>query len=275
MRGLSCLRLVSFDPLRTLDLDGVHPLKPEEWFAARELVRAADFVLFPEYWQVNPLVYAWKKRIFPSVNSFHLGHDKVEMTRALQALVPQNVPETSILGSNPLAEERILAAFNFPFVAKTVRSSMGQGVYLIEDLAGLRRYLGENRVAYVQEYLPINRDVRVVFIGKRVVTAYWRQGAEGMFHNNVAQGASVSFDDIPKQVLELVEHVALTLGIDHAGFDVAMVGNHPYLLEFNVRFGTQTLNARGIRVGPLIRQYLESQLFPPFAPRTPAWPRAV
>jgi ribosomal protein S6--L-glutamate ligase len=39
-------------------------------------VKNAIAVLFPEYWQINPLVYALKKRIFPSVPTYHLGHDK-------------------------------------------------------------------------------------------------------------------------------------------------------------------------------------------------------
>ena len=53
-------RFVSFDPLRTLNIPGVIPIKPEHWLIHRDIVQAADWILFPEYWQVNALVYGWK-----------------------------------------------------------------------------------------------------------------------------------------------------------------------------------------------------------------------
>ncbi len=125
-------RLVSFDPLRTLNIPGVIPLKPEHWLSRQDIVQAADWILFPEYWQVNALVYGWKKKIFPSISSFHLGHDKVEMTRVFQAVCPENTPFTQILAHTETAIEQVLDGFCFPFVAKEVRNSMGQGVFLIE-----------------------------------------------------------------------------------------------------------------------------------------------
>jgi len=268
------MRLVSFDPLRTLDITGCRPLKPTDWFRARAEVQSADWVLFPEYWQVNPLVYAWKKRIFPSQNSFHLGHDKICMTRAFEAVCPAHVPDTLVLSNEPGAEEAILARFEFPLVAKTPRSSRGEGVFLVEDRRALRAYLQAHPVAYVQEYLPIDRDLRVVVIGERAVAAYWRRGPEGGFHHNVARGASVDFEGIPAQAVALVESVARELGIDHAGFDVAMVGEHPYLVEFNVRFGNRALTARGLRTAPLIVDYLAARMTPPRAPDSADLPRA-
>lgn len=268
------LRLVSFDAMRTLDVHGCYPVRPEDWFREKARVQAADWVLFPEYWQVNPMVYAWRKRIFPSANSYHLGHDKVEMTRAFLADSPANVPATLILAVDHGAEEKVLDAFDFPFVAKIVRSSMGMGVFLIEDRAALRSYLASQEVAYIQEYLPIDRDLRIVVIGREAVLAYWRQGRPGQFHHNVARGAEISFDDVPPHAVTMVVELAQRLGIDHAGFDVAMVDNHPYLLEFNVRFGCRALATRGVRIGPLIERYLGSLMTPPVAPRSSPLPKA-
>jgi len=261
------MRLVSFDPMRTLDIPGVHCLKPGDLFRFKEQVRGADWLLFPEYWQVNPLVYAWKKRIFPSVSTYHLGHDKVEMTRAMEAVRPGNVPATRILASTELAGERILDEFVFPFVAKEVRSSMGQGVFLITCRKEFLDYARSNDTLYVQEYLPIQRDLRVVFVGRSAVAAYWRRAPDGGFCHNVACGGAVDFDGVPTGAVRLVEEVALELGIDHAGFDVAEVDGHFFLMEFNVRFGTRALNGRGIRLGPLILRYLEENSPLPRRPR--------
>lgn len=267
------MQLVSFDPIRTLEIPDIKIVKPEHWFRSRDLIAGADWVLFPEYWQINPLVYAWKKKIFPSISTYHLGHDKVEMTRAFQAVSPGHVPHTAILPATENAEQQILDEFSFPFVAKEVRNSMGRGVHLIHDRHELRRYREMNPVLYIQEYLPIDRDLRIVLIGKKVISAYWRIASNGAFHNNVAMGADISFDNIPSSAIQLVEHVAKELEIDHAGFDVAVVDGWCYLFEFNVRFGTQALNQRGIKLGPSILQTLLDRNPFPWQPDTPLMPK--
>lgn len=253
------MRLISFDPFRSLGMPGVNYIKAELVFAQRELIDAADWLIFPEYWQVNFLVYAFKKRIFPSINTYHLGHDKIEMTRAFQALVPRHVPDTKILACTPFHCEEILDTWVFPFVAKEARSSMGQGVFLIEHRHDFSRYAKANSILYLQEYLPITRDLRVVYIGDRVITAYWRQAPIQGFHNNVAQGGTLSYADIPTQALQLVDKVAKGLGINHAGFDIAEVDGQYYLLEFNTLFGNLGLTEQGIDSGAIIMDYLRRQ----------------
>lgn len=250
------MQLLSFDVLRTFDFPAVTHIKPEAWLRERARVLAADWILFPEYWQVNTLVYGLRRRIFPSISSFHLGHDKVQMTRAFQAIAPAHTPLTLILPATPAALEEVLDTLAFPFVAKTVRSAMGEGVFLIENRDDLLRYADAHEVLYVQELLPIHRDLRVVWVGNEVLTAYWREAPPGCFHNNVARGGRVRFDDIPAAALALVAQIATQLGIDHAGFDVAVVDGHCYLIEFNVKFGTQALRRQGVELAPAMLRYL-------------------
>ena len=120
----------------------------------------------------------------------------------------------------------------------------------------------------MQEYLPIHRDLRVVWVGNKVVTAYWREQGDG-FHFNVARGGVMNFDVVPPAALELVNEVATALGIDHAGFDVAVVAGHCYLLEFNVLFGLDGLNRQGIRVGDYVTRYLNVEDDHPTKPIRP------
>ncbi|MFZ5563765.1 MAG: ATP-grasp domain-containing protein [Thermodesulfobacteriota bacterium] len=268
------MRLVSFDTLQTLAIPGVRTLKPEHWFREKEAVKAADWVLYPEYWQVNPLYYGLKKRIFPSVSTYHIGHDKIEMIRAFEAVCPEHTPPTRILARTDHAVEQVLDEFEFPFVAKEARSSMGEGVFLITNKKEFHAYTARNDILFVQEYLPICRDLRVVLVGKTVVTAYWRQAPDGGFCNNVSRGGVVSFEDIPEGAFALVEKVAADLDINHAGFDVAVVDGHCFLLEFNPRFGTQGLIARGIRLGTVVMDYLIEMSRPPVVPGHPQLPRA-
>ncbi len=254
------MHLITFNPFRCLDIPGTQYLKPERFYFHIEELRQADWILFPEYWQVNALHYGLHRRIFPSIASYHLGHDKVEMTRALWSVAPAHVPQTLILASTEGVVEYVLEQFALPLVAKEARNSMGRGVFLIESRAALREYAARVETLYVQEYLPITRDLRVVWVGNRVICAYWREGAEGAFHNNVAQGGQLCFEGIPTEALDLVTRVARELGIDHAGFDLAEVDGHFYFLEFNVLFGNMGLRELGITTGAAIMEHLHGPL---------------
>ena len=265
------MRLVSFNAFRTLGINGVQYLKPEQMFREVASLRQADWLLYPEYWQVNSLAYGLKSKLFPSLASYHLGHDKIEQTRAFLTVAPAHVPHTLILPATPSALEQILDEMPLPLVAKRVRSSMGEGVFLIETPRQLRDYASQHEVLYVQEYLPLERDLRVVWVGNEVVGAYWREHGDG-FHFNVARGGQINYENIPLQALELVRDVAQALGINHAGFDVALVDGYPWLLEFNLLFGLDGLNRLGVNVGEHVLRYLQAQ---GGQPRNPLRPQPV
>ncbi len=249
------MKNISFDPFRTLGIPNTSYVKPELIFKEREIILNANWILFPEYWQVNLLHYAWKKKIFPSINSYHLGHNKVEMTRAIKGVLPEHLPYTRILPNNELAKNIILEEFSYPFVAKEIRNSMGKGVYLITNQNELEQYLKSNDILYIQEYLEIDRDMRIVYVGSGAIAGYWRIN-EGSFKNNVAQGGRIDYSPIPREAIDLVEKLAETLGINHAGFDVAIHNNHLYFFEFNIMFGNQALNLAGIDIPNTIHEYI-------------------
>ena len=142
------MKLISFDPLRTLAMPGVRVVKPEHWLKEREALQDADWVLFPEYWQVNALHYGLKARIFPSLASYHLGHDKVEMTRAFESRWPAHVPPTVIEAPTAAGQEAALEALGLPLVVKAVRSSQGRGVRLIHSEGALARWCETQPVLY-------------------------------------------------------------------------------------------------------------------------------
>lgn len=187
------MKLISFDPLRTLAMPGVRVVKPEHWLREREALQDADWVLFPEYWQVNALHYGLRARIFPSLASYHLGHDKVEMTRAFESRWPAHVPPTVIEAPTPAGQQAALEALGLPLVVKAVRSSQGRGVRLIHSEAELAQWCETQPVLYAQLPLPIDRDLRIVVLGQRIVASYWRIAREGSFLNNVAAGGRLDF----------------------------------------------------------------------------------
>lgn len=262
------MKLVSFNALKTLHINEAHYIKPEHFFKEKDIIKEADWILYPEYWQVNSLVYGLKKKIFPNISTYHLGHNKIEMTRALNTVCPQNMPYTEILSNTPINQEYILDVFSFPFIGKEVKSSMGYGVHLIEDKKQFRSYCEGNDVLYIQEKLPINRDMRITYLGDEIIASYWRVGGENSFKNNVAQGGTISYDNIPQEALTLVDKIAKELDINHAGFDVAEVDGHYYFFEFNVFFGTKGLIDKSIKLDELILRYLQKHT-PSFHPNSP------
>lgn len=253
------MHLVSFDVFRTLGFPNTRTLKPEHFFRYQAELAGADWVLFPEHWQLNALIYGMGCRVFPSQASYLIGHNKIEMTRAFQAIVPENIPTTHILANTPANAERLWQEMLLPFVAKQAKSSMGEGVWLIEEREQWLTYLEKVDTLYVQEWLPINRDIRVVVVGDQVLAAYWRLQSDYSFHNNVARGGSVDYSPVPGPALELALRVARTLSVDHAGFDIAMVGDRPYLLEFNRLFGNQGIPGGSTALREAILSCLEKR----------------
>ena len=75
-------------------------------------------------------------------------------------------------------------------------------------------------MAYIQEYLPSDRDMRVVVIGNEMVHAYWRIAPADDFRSNVAVGATISLDPVPENALDLALDTARSCRWDDVGIDI-------------------------------------------------------
>lgn len=215
---------------------GVSPNWEDYSAAVREIICAADRVCYPGP-HYSTVFEALGKEAFPG-NYYEFMGNKIRQTCLFQFLgIPH--PKTRLYyGSNPM--RRILDDFVLPMVAKTpVGSSRGAGVWLIRDEHSLSAYLERHRPAYIQEYLPIDRDLRVVLINRRVVHAYWRLPVPGEFRNNVALGATISTDGVPEQALEFARTVADRCGFDEVGMDVCQVDGQYYVIEANMVYGLE------------------------------------
>ncbi len=199
-----------------------------------ELLRNSPKIYYPTHHYEDVLI-AMGKDVFPQNYYRYLGN-KIKQSELFKLLdIPH--PRTQIYyGRN--RKRKILRAFQFPFVAKIpLGSSQGKGVYLIEDEEDLEIYLQENQPAYVQEYLRIDRDLRIVVIGGEIIHAYWRIGREGNFRHNVSQGAEISFENIPEEALEFALYVSDKCGFQEVGLDICRVDQQFYVLEANMVFG--------------------------------------
>jgi ribosomal protein S6--L-glutamate ligase len=167
-------------------------------------------------------------------------------------------PRTGIYyGRDPA--KRIENDFSYPFVAKTpVGSSRGRGVFLIRGPVDLSRYLKTHNPSYIQEYLPIERDLRAVVIGGKLVHAYWRIHSEGDFRNNVSLGGTVSFENIPEAALDFAVEVARKCGFDEVGLDICEHAGKYWVLEANMVFGEEGFRKKGLDVRNMIAEIFDS-----------------
>ncbi len=224
---------------------------PEE----RGRILAADTIYYPSTFYAD-LFNAIGKNTFPSYHTYKCVQDKIKQTALFELLgIPH--PRTRVFyGKHRQAEIR--AMFDFPFVAKIARgSAMGRGVYLVRTDADLEAYCRIATVAYIQEYLPIDRDMRVVVIGQRIAHAYWRIAAEGEFRSNVALGGRVSLEPVPEAVRTLALHTACACGWNDVGIDVCRHEGACYVLEANMKYGLQGFRDAGLDYVRLMETLIE------------------
>jgi ribosomal protein S6--L-glutamate ligase len=221
---------------------------------ARSAIQEAGKIFYPSR-LYEDLFRSLGKEVFPR-NYYRFMGDKIRQTALFQLLdIPH--PRTRLYyGRN--RTDRIRADFRHPFVAKTpLGASMGEGVWLIGNREELETYLKGHQPAYIQEYLPIDRDLRVVLINARVVHAYWRIARSGEFRNNVSQGGAISFADIPEEALDFAVQVARCCRFDEVGLDICRVNDLYYVLEANMAYGLEGFRRVRLNIHDIFRQLAE------------------
>jgi ribosomal protein S6--L-glutamate ligase len=210
----------------------------------RELIRSSNKIYYPSRLYAE-LFDAGRKQTFPNVHNYTCAQDKIKQTVLFNFLnIPH--PRTRVFYGKR-QKSKIHQLYSFPFIAKIPRgSAMGRGVFLIQNHEALQAYLGLDTPAYIQEYLPVNRDMRILVIGKKIVHAYWRIAAPGEFRSNVAKGARISFQNIPRAALDLALHTALSCQWNDVGIDICEYDNTFYVLEGNMKYGREGFRMAGI-----------------------------
>lgn len=120
--------------------------------------------------------------------------------------------------------------------------------------AELDAYLQRCRPAYIQEYLPLDRDLRVVLVAGCVLHAYWRIAREGEFRNNVSRGARISFEDIPGDALEFAKDVVKRCRFDDVGLDICFHEGRYLVIEANMVYGLEGFKQLGLDLRELLAE---------------------
>lgn len=220
----------------------------------KTLLLNADRIYYPTAFYAD-LFNAMGKETFPSFHTYKFAQDKIKQT-AMFGLLGIPHPRTRVF-YGPRQKSAITRHFDFPFVAKLPRgSARGEGVFLVRTPEDLTAYLALGGPAYIQEYLPIDRDMRIVIIGQKVRLAFWRVAPREGFHTNLSQGAGISFAPLPGEVLDLALTTARRCNWDDVGIDIARSGNQYYVLEGNMKYGTKGFQKAGIDYKALLARLL-------------------
>ncbi len=243
-------------PCRNVCCLGVRPNFSDYPPRDAELIRRARRIYYPSTFYAD-MFSAMGKDIFPSIHTYRFVQDKIKQS-ALFSILKIPCPRTRVFyGQN--RQEKILRHFSFPFVGKIPRgSAMGRGVFLLRTADDLKRYCRLTKVAYIQTYLPIDRDIRAVVIGDRLVHGYWRVARPGEFRSNVDLGAEICLDPIPEEAAALALHTARRCGWNDVGLDICRYQDRYYVLEANMKYGREGFRRAGIDYIQLMETMIEN-----------------
>jgi ribosomal protein S6--L-glutamate ligase len=185
------------------------------------------------------------KETFPSFHTYKFAQDKIRQTAIFTMLrIPH--PKTRVF-YGPRQKQQILQTVSLPFIATIPRgAARGRGVFLIRTARDLENYLAWNGPAYIQEYLPCNKEMRIIIVGQKVALAYWRIARPDTFKSNLAQGGRICFDPVPANALSLALFTARQCGWDDVGIDIIQARGRLYVLEGNMKYGTRGFQQAGI-----------------------------
>ncbi len=233
---------------------GVRPNFQDYRAEEQELIRQADKIYYPSPFYAD-LFDAMGKKTFPSYHTYKFAQDKIKQT-ALFNLAGIPHPRTRVFFGRR-QKATILDRFDLPLIAKIPRgSALGRGVFLIRTREELSHYCQTVAPAYIQEFLSIQKDIRVVVIGGKIVHAYWRLAPTHEYRSNVALGGRIDLSPIPDEALALAEKTAQVCCWDDVGLDICYHEGAFLVLEANMKYGREGFRQAGIDYHKLMEQLI-------------------
>jgi ribosomal protein S6--L-glutamate ligase len=221
----------------------------------RNLIAGAAMILYPtaNYAQFFTTL---GKPFFPSLETYLYADEKIKQSTLFSML---GIPHPRTRFYYHLHHRNILGDFSFPFVAKLPRaSSRGRGVYKIANPEQLNAYLRLTPIAYIQEYLPHDRDLRVILVNYEPILSYWRQRDPSNFRANLHQGGTPLFFEIPYDALSLAQDTAFRCKFNDVGLDLIQCRGKWYVIEANMEYGREGLRMKGMKLKEILREKLLS-----------------
>jgi len=179
-------------------------------------------------------------QFIPSLDTQFSNKSKENVTRfAWKYDIP--IPKTYIYYDKSKAEAFINKT-KFPKIIKKSYGPSNYGGYFVHKVDSAQEahnLLAQKKYnpVYMQDFVPMEADVRVMLIGHKPVCAFWRRAPEGEWLTNTSQGGSMDYMDVPKELLDLAVKVSKAANAEYWACDVAVGADGKYrILECATAF---------------------------------------
>lgn len=178
-------------------------------------------------------------RVFNSLRALEIADDKIKTYLALKnssVAYPKTIPAPIRYdrGIDGDFLKKVGEELGFPLVVKAAKGSLGENVFLAENLEELIFY--ENKLALIERlYQCFNREsrgrsIRAIVVGKKFICAM-KLVNEKDFRSNASMGGRAEKIDLNKKYIESAEKIASILDLDFCGVD--FFAGEPTLIEVN------------------------------------------
>ena len=179
-------------------------------------------------------------RFIPSLDTQFSNKSKENVTRfAWKYDIP--IPKTYIFYDKKKAD-KFIETTKYPKIIKKSYGPSNYGGYFVhkvdsreeaKELLAKKKYYP----VYMQDFVPMEADVRVMLIGHKPVCAFWRRPPEGEWLTNTSQGGSMDYQNVPKELLDLAVKVSKAANAEYWACDIAVGKDGKYrILECATAF---------------------------------------
>ena len=163
-------------------------------------------------------------RFIPSLDTQFANKSKENVTRfAWKYGLP--VPKTYIFYDRKKGYE-FLKKTEYPKIVKRSYGPSNYGGYFVHKVDSKKEAIKlfdkkKYHPMYLQDFVPMEADIRVMLIGHKPVCAFWRRPPKGHWLTNTSQGGSMDYQDVPKSVLDLAVKTSKAAKAEYWACDIA------------------------------------------------------
>lgn len=164
-------------------------------------------------------------RFIPSLDSQFANKSKENVTHFCKKHhLP--IPNTEIFYEKDTAEN-YLATTEYPKIIKKSYGPSNYGGYFVhkvDNYSEAKHLLAEKKYypVYVQEFVPMLADIRVMLVGHKPVCAFWRRPPEGEWLTNTSQGGSMDYSNVPTEALNIAVKASKAANAEYWACDIAL-----------------------------------------------------
>lgn len=193
----------------------------------------------------------------PVLNSSNGILDSRDKYRSLQILSQHQilVPKTYFSYDLYYAERVVRNSLGYPFILKVIEGTQGQGVHLVRDEVSAQELFTEhvtkNKRVLLQEFISEfeGKDIRVIVVGRKIVTAMMRVAKDGDFRSNIHRGGKGLAVVLSEKEKEIAIKACQVLGLEMAGVDILRSERGSMIIEVNSSPGIEGIE--GVTKAPI------------------------